>query len=243
MPCFPYAEVFIPELISSCCTRDSSVQSNREYICLPLTKSRWEKLWAHKPQSICMLEGLARNSYRTERDMELKKQEQSRLLQGTAAIWHFLQQEWLQANSSWGRIFLKALSLFLKLSNQLQLRDFFLLAWSSSVSSILLLSGWQSRQKIQDRQGKRMVWKVVDPWGIAVSPSWSKQLCCVLLLQISIKTNTEMTTDNINCASGHPKSRIFSPWASEMPRSWRACGITLNHLAVRHLFQQWFKVN
>lgn len=40
IPCFPYAEVFISELISSCRTRDSTVQSNRQYICLPLTKSR-----------------------------------------------------------------------------------------------------------------------------------------------------------------------------------------------------------
>lgn len=39
IPCFLYAEVFIPKLISSCCTRDSSAQSNRQYICLPLIKS------------------------------------------------------------------------------------------------------------------------------------------------------------------------------------------------------------
>lgn len=104
----------------------------------------------------------------------------------------------LQANSSWSGIFPKALSLLLEFSNQLQLRDCFLLAWSHSASSTLLLSGWQPRQKIQDIQGKRMVWKVVDPWGIVTSPNGSKQLCCALLLQISIKVNTEMTTDNIN---------------------------------------------
>lgn len=40
IPCFPYAEVFIPEFISSCSTRDSTAQSNRQYMCLPLTKSR-----------------------------------------------------------------------------------------------------------------------------------------------------------------------------------------------------------
>lgn len=184
IPFFPYAEVFISELLGSCCARDSTLQSNRQYICLPLTKSRWEKLWTHKPSVIKHLENRAWHG-------EIKKREQSSLLQG-------IEQSGISYRNSNYKLIPSVVGLSPRLSAPFSSSLTICSSGASfycpdlSVSGTLLLSSWQPRQKIRDIHGKRMVWQVVDPRGMVTSPSGSKQPCGVLLLQVSIKTNTEM---------------------------------------------------
>lgn len=105
----------------------------------------------------------------------MKKREQCSLLQGTAAIWHCLQEQEPQANSCSSVTLPKALSPLLHpLSICSSWTCFY---WPDlSVSSTLLQGNWQPRQKIQDIliQGKRTAWQVVDPRGTVTSPSGFK---------------------------------------------------------------------
>lgn len=92
------------------------------------------------------------------------------------------------------------------------------------VSSTLLPSSWQPRQKIQEIQRKRMVWQVVDPNHLAVYYYYYRFL-----------SRLRWILHNSWWSPG--KEDV---WFLSISDAWssRARGMTLNHLAVRHPFQQ-----
>lgn len=84
-----------------------------------------------------------------------------------------------------------------------------------SVSSSLLLSSWQSRQKVQDIQGKKTVRWIpgewlhhqVDPNNLAVYYYYYYRFLSRLTLRWILHNS---------CVSGHLERRMFGSWASVM---------------------------